>query len=539
MRQCSGSGVIVPLFAIRQRTSSPPALFPASSLAFPLTRLAGSFTTPPRAVFSPLKMSRFMSRSPPVDPLPPQGPAPSGVSQVDPLPRTVSVQVAIDSGAARDTRSGGAASSDAEPASAEPGGNEPAGVEPGGAEFEGAEPGGPEPKGAEPGGAESEGAESGGAEPRGSATGGTGAGGAGATRLGGAGVPAEPRGTGGAGAAAPGGARTRGTGATGAGGVGGAGGGGVGAGDPGAGGAGAGGTGAGGTVAGGAGAGGAGAGDPGARGAGAGGAGARGAASGDTGAACTSVVSLSLVLPRLFALFAQVIVFLVRVLLLSPGFTFMALRPSCVPLDVPLSPPPESSLPAAPDPESDLAHAASPTVLRLLATVVTDSSFESTAASAPVPELVDFAAACRFDYATSLVVESESGCPPSVGGECALSTDVLEDRQEDFECLAAAVPHLMTMLLAPEGDQEDIPTLRSYAEAITGPYSSQWQTAMDAEMASWNSTGTYIDAVPPYRANIVDGMWIFSVKWPPGSPRVFKARYIARGFRQQQGVDFF
>ncbi|CAI7906514.1 unnamed protein product [Closterium sp. NIES-54] len=34
-------------------------------------------------------------------------------------------------------------------------------------------------------------------------------------------------------------------------------------------------------------------------------------------------------------------------------------------------------------------------------------------------------------------------------------------------------------------------------------------------------------------------MWIFWVKWPPGSPPVFKARYVARGFGQRQGVDFF
>ncbi|CAI7917503.1 unnamed protein product [Closterium sp. NIES-54] len=97
------------------------------------------------------------------------------------------------------------------------------------------------------------------------------------------------------------------------------------------------------------------------------------------------------------------------------------------------------------------------------------------------------------------------------------------------------------MLLALEGDPDapDIPTPRSYAEVITGPYSSQWQTAMDAEMASWKSTGTYVNAVPPSWANIVDGMWIFRVKRLPGSPHVFKAHYIARGFSQQQGVDFF
>ncbi|CAI7871482.1 unnamed protein product [Closterium sp. NIES-53] len=62
---------------------------------------------------------------------------------------------------------------------------------------------------------------------------------------------------------------------------------------------------------------------------------------------------------------------------------------------------------------------------------------------------------------------------------------------------------------------------------------------MDAEMASWMSTGTYVDEVPPPGANIVSGMWIFRVKWPPGSPPVFKARYVARGFSQRQGVDYF
>ncbi|CAI7805570.1 unnamed protein product [Closterium sp. NIES-54] len=144
----------------------------------------------------------------------------------------------------------------------------------------------------------------------------------------------------------------------------------------------------------------------------------------------------------------------------------MALRPSSVPLRVPLPSPPASSLADGLDPESDLARAASPTVPYLL---VTDPSFISTAAP---------------------VAESESDCPPSVGGESALGTEVLEDRQEDIECLAAAVPRLMATLLAPEGDPDapDIPTPHSYAEAITVPYSSQWQTAMDAEMASWKTT---------------------------------------------------
>ncbi|CAI7741812.1 unnamed protein product [Closterium sp. NIES-54] len=189
-----------------------------------------------------------------------------------------------------------------------------------------------------------------------------------------------------------------------------------------------------------------------------------------------------------------------------PGTHQMALCPSTAPLRVPLPSPPASSLPAVPDPESDSLRAASPTVARFLATVVTDPSLASTAASALVAELVDFAARCRLDYAAGLVAESAYVCPSSVGGECALSTDVLEDRQEEFQCFAAALPHL---------------------------------AAMDAEMASWKSTGTYVDEVPPPGANIVTGLWIFRVKRPPGSLPVFKARYVARDFSQQQGVDYF
>ncbi|CAI7813269.1 unnamed protein product [Closterium sp. NIES-54] len=209
-----------------------------------------------------------------------------------------------------------------------------------------------------------------------------------------------------------------------------------------------------------------------------------------------------------------------------PGTYAMALRPISVPVRVPLPAPPESSLSKVPDPESDRARAASPTLSRLLATAVTEPSFESAAASALVVELVDFAVAYRLDYATALVSESAFSSPPSIGGECVLDTDVLEDRQEDFECLATAILCFASMMLAPEGDSDapDIPTPHSYAEAITGPYSSQWQAAMDAEMATWKSTGTYVDEVPPPRANIVNGMWILRTFSP--TPKMTTLRVL-------------
>ncbi|CAI7885055.1 unnamed protein product [Closterium sp. NIES-53] len=449
---------------------------------------------------------------PPVDPLPPQGPAPSSVSQVGPLPCTIPIEVAGDSGAARGSASRGAELGDAEFEGAEPGGAKLRGAEPGGAESAGVEPGGAEPVGVEIGGAKSEGAESGGADPQGAASSGGPA--SASTRvsprpeplslqqLRGAGDPAGAGGTRGTAASGPRGARTRCTRAVGTRGVGGARAGdptepkAAGAGGTGAGGAGAGGAGAGGTCAGGAGAGGAGAVDPRVGGAGAGGVVSGGTGAGGTSGGLTerrepgsrrvSPVCTARRVPRSRP--PPV-----------PGTHNVALRPFSVILRVPLPPPTESSLPV------------------------------SIAASALVAELLEFAAACRLDYATALVAECESTRPPSVGGECALGTDVLEDRQEEFQCLAAAVPRFASMLLGPEGDLDalNIPTPHSYVEAIRGPYSSQWQAAMDAEMASWKSTGTYVDKVPPSRANIVDGMCIFRMKWPPGSPPAFKARYIA------------
>ncbi|CAI7892224.1 unnamed protein product [Closterium sp. NIES-54] len=407
---------------------------------------------PYRAASLPPPQLFLVPGPPPVDPLPPQGPAPSGVSQVD---HAEPFEVAVDSGAARGAEPAGAGTGVAEPRGAEPervesGGAVPERVEPGGVEPGGTASGGAEPTCAEFGGSPgvplrreplspqrlrewyarrsrratgAAGGATGGAASAGAAGGAAGAGAAGGAA--GAGATRGAASAGAAGAVGPGGARTGGTGATGAGGAAGVGAAGTSAG------------GAAGVVTG----------DPGAEGAGA-----------------VSAVSGGAARPRLYY-----VPLLQQVLglppspgptppLLSPppvqsqsrlqptsplpgpspyfgptigptegrepesrpvspvsrsaspvrtartgrhtprpppvpGTHSMTLRPSTTPQCVPLPSPPASSLPDGPDPESDSLRAASPTVTRFLATDVTDPLFESTAASALVAYLVDFAAA--------------------------------------------------------------------------------------------------------------------------------------------------
>ncbi|CAI7810330.1 unnamed protein product [Closterium sp. NIES-53] len=404
-----------------------------------------------------------------------------------PPPPPLFLASAVGSDADRGAASGGAASRGAEPGGAE---SEGAGSE--GAELGGEEPGGAEPVSVEPRGADLEGAESGGAEPRGASLSGGPA--AALSRLspqqlrtgdagaGGPGVTAGAGGTRGIAAAGPGGARTRGTGAARTGGVGGAGAGdstelgAVGTGGSGAGGAGAGRAGVGGTSAGGAGAEGAGVGGTGAGRAGAAGAGAVDPRDGCAGGTvrprpyfvpCFSVFLVSpspLPSPSPYTKQSGGLtkrasrpVSPVRTACRAPrlrpppvpGTHAMALRPSPVPLRFPLPPPPESSLP-------------------------------------------------------------ECAGPLSVGGECALGTDILEDRQEDFECLAATVPRFASMLLAPEGDPDapDIPTPHSYYSFLAGQ-PARGDLAAPPTWLHWVVSCRYPVEAPPA-----------SLRSPPGDSRV-------------------
>lgn len=80
----------------------------------------------------------------------------------------------------------------------------------------------------------------------------------------------------------------------------------------------------------------------------------------------------------------------------------------------------------------------------------------------------------------------------------------------------------------------------SYKEAITGNDKEKWEAAMKDEIDSLMKNNTWELVERPAKQRIVGCKWIFKRK--PEVPGVEKARYkarlVARGFTQREGVDF-
>lgn len=81
---------------------------------------------------------------------------------------------------------------------------------------------------------------------------------------------------------------------------------------------------------------------------------------------------------------------------------------------------------------------------------------------------------------------------------------------------------------------------KTFSEAINDPkYSQEWQSAMSEEITGLTGNGTWKEVVPPKGANMVSTKWVYTVKLKPdGSIERFKARLVARGFSQVQGIDY-
>ena len=80
---------------------------------------------------------------------------------------------------------------------------------------------------------------------------------------------------------------------------------------------------------------------------------------------------------------------------------------------------------------------------------------------------------------------------------------------------------------------------KTYKQAMSSPQAEKWKAAMDSEVNSLNSNKTYSLVPPPKDKKVIGGRWVYSIKQNPDGTDLFKARYVAQGFNQVYGSDYF
>ncbi|CAI7838862.1 unnamed protein product [Closterium sp. NIES-54] len=165
-----------------------------------------------------------------------------------------------------------------------------------------------------------------------------------------------------------------------------------------------------------------------------------------------------------------------------------------------LRPPPASSLTIFSHPINDYYHAARPVLSRVLASLVTDPRASPSSASALIATITDFASTRFLDFATR-VVAAPPAHPLSAKDEFALAGD----------------PNAL-----------DIPALRTYREAVSGSWASQWKAARPI-------TDYYCDARPVVSRVLV--ALVTDPRAPPSSVLALTAAVAARGY-ELHSLDF-
>lgn len=119
----------------------------------------------------------------------------------------------------------------------------------------------------------------------------------------------------------------------------------------------------------------------------------------------------------------------------------------------------------------------------------------------------------------------------------------LPERVRDFALLSSASKKQYLIDLAEEQylaclAEHGDPT--SVGEALQSSDRAKWQMAMDSEYASLIESKTWILCELPSGANVIDTKWVFKTKQDEtGNIVRYKARLVARGFTQEEGLDYF
>jgi hypothetical protein len=118
-----------------------------------------------------------------------------------------------------------------------------------------------------------------------------------------------------------------------------------------------------------------------------------------------------------------------------------------------------------------------------------------------------------------------------------LESDLVEKAPKSMSRTRSGAPgsaNLVTAFMVEAG-----PT--SYRAAMASKEADQWDAAINSEKTSLeeHEAFEFVDQAPDH-ANIIDGKWVLQRKLKvDGSIDKHKARLVARGDRQKEGIDYF
>lgn len=78
----------------------------------------------------------------------------------------------------------------------------------------------------------------------------------------------------------------------------------------------------------------------------------------------------------------------------------------------------------------------------------------------------------------------------------------------------------------------------TFKEAMDSKKSKMWKNAMREEMNSLKENETFILMPLPEGKQAVGGRWVYAVKESPDGSETYKARYVAKGYGQKEGIDY-
>ena len=80
---------------------------------------------------------------------------------------------------------------------------------------------------------------------------------------------------------------------------------------------------------------------------------------------------------------------------------------------------------------------------------------------------------------------------------------------------------------------------KNYKDAMQSPEAHLWDPSMDEEFESHQTNGTWIKTELPKGRKAIGTRWVYKIK--PGhlaTPTRYKSRFVAKGYSQEEVVDF-